>query len=281
MLRPGPLIAAGRTSDVFAFGRTEVVKVPRPGVPEHWAEIEAELTSIIHGHGLPAPAVVNVVTIDGRRCVVSERVGGPTMWQLIVEDPLRSTALVDELVIVQKGIHSAGIPEGLPDHTTRAAAKAGACRMITADERDEATDIVASLPSGAAVLHGDLHPGNVIMADRGPTVVDWFDVAIGHPIADVARSSLLMQPCFDIGDLGHLPGVTPPLLDAVHSRYLDGWSDLISRTEGCFSQWQAVLALARISEGTDTDPGQLLSLWHQRRRVGEPASPGGVTGLKG
>ncbi len=57
----GELLAAGRTSDVHAFGRTEVVKVPHPDTPAHWAGIEADLCDAVHQR-------------DGRRCAVRSAV---------------------------------------------------------------------------------------------------------------------------------------------------------------------------------------------------------------
>lgn len=58
-MRPGDLVAVGRTSDVFEFGSGEVVKVPRPHVPDDWARLEAEFTVAIGALDVPAPHVVD------------------------------------------------------------------------------------------------------------------------------------------------------------------------------------------------------------------------------
>jgi tRNA A-37 threonylcarbamoyl transferase component Bud32 len=39
---------------------------------------------------------------------------------------------------------------------------------------------------GAALLHRDLHPENVILSPNGPVVVDWTNAAAGEPALDVA-----------------------------------------------------------------------------------------------
>ncbi len=264
MTQLGALLAAGRTSDVYLLGEEEVVKVPRPDVPLNWVEVEANLTSIVQRHGLPAPEVRGFVDVDGRRCVVFERIVGPTMWELILDEPSRIQRLVDELVAIQRGIHASGLPIGLPDHATRTEAKAVACPLIDDAERDEAMTVIRGMPSGAAVLHGDLHPGNVIMSADGPVAVDWFDVSVGHPLADVARSLLLLQPAFDVAELVHLPGATVAVLDSLHQHFLQAWADLVSEAQPELEQWQAVLALARISEGAHDDPGPLLAIWSER-----------------
>jgi aminoglycoside phosphotransferase (APT) family kinase protein len=63
------------------------------------------------------------------------------------------------------------------------------------DERTRA-DLLRRLegtPAGGALYHGDLHPGNVILAERGSVVIDWVNALRVHPAADVARSWVLMR----------------------------------------------------------------------------------------
>ena len=47
-------------------------------------------------------------------------------------------------------------------------------------------------PTGDRLLHGDLHPLNVLMAPRGPVIIDWTNVAVGEPGFDVALAWVLM-----------------------------------------------------------------------------------------
>ena len=55
------------------------------------------------------------------------------------------------------------------------------------------TAALAELPSGGAACHGDLHPDNVVLTARGPVVLDWPELSAGHPLADVARTSLMLR----------------------------------------------------------------------------------------
>ncbi len=48
------------------------------------------------------------------------------------------------------------------------------------------------LGPGGAVLHLDLHPGNVMLTSRGPVVIDWTNVRAGAAGADVAMAYLIM-----------------------------------------------------------------------------------------
>lgn len=260
----GELLAVGRTADVHAFGRDVVVKIPRPDTPAHWAEIEAELSTAVHDHGLPTPAVRDVTVIDGRTCVVFDRVHGPTMWQQMLEEPTQAEHLIAEMVNVQRMIHTSGIPVAIPDLPSRLRSKVLACSAIGSEERIEAERLVSALPRGAALLHGDLHPGNLLLGPDGPMVIDWFDAAIGHPVADVVRSSLLLRLGFEGGHRGSLPSATGAVLSSTHAAYADAWKASIELDDDISRQWEPVLALARISEGHE-ETAPLLELWNGRQ----------------
>jgi tRNA A-37 threonylcarbamoyl transferase component Bud32 len=45
---------------------------------------------------------------------------------------------------------------------------------------------------GAALLHLDLHPANVILSPAGPVVIDWTNAAAGDPALDVALAWVIL-----------------------------------------------------------------------------------------
>ena len=193
-LRPDDLIARGNTSDVWRWSPTTVVKVLRPEIPADWAWLEADITRAVYEAGLPAPATEGVVEVEGRPGVVLERVDGASMWNQMKATPGRLPGLIEELVDLQVRIHAAGPIDGLPDLVTRLHGKIDEAEQLPETERGEAHDLLATLPAGTALCHGDMHPANILMSARGWIVVDWFDAAVGYALADLARSSLLMRP---------------------------------------------------------------------------------------
>src|SRR5215210_4707672 len=50
-----------------------------------------------------------------------------------------------------------------------------------------------ALPDGDRLCHGDFHPGNILLGDRGPAVIDWTGATRGDPAGDLARTRLLLQ----------------------------------------------------------------------------------------
>lgn len=267
----GRLVAAGRTSDVYEFGAGAVVKVPRPHVPDHWASLEAEYTAAVRTLGVAAPSVIDLVEIDGRHAIVFERIGGRSMWEHMLDDPDRIPELAVTLADTHRRIFAAGPPDVLKGLIDRMQSKLADVEQISADERAESCALARSLPRGAALLHGDLHPGNVLMTADGPVAIDWFDASIGHPVGDIVRSSLLMRPFGDRGDPPHLPGADASMLTLLHHSYVGAMADQLEVEPRVLTQWEALAAASRLSEGAQPDEPALVAMW--RSRDGAPSGP--------
>lgn len=272
-MNPGPLIAAGRTSDVYQYGAGAVVKVPRPGTPEHWSAMEAQFTEAVRALGVPAAEVLGVVEVDDRVSIVFEHIVGPSMWDRMVSGPSDASALGAELARIHHVIHAAGMPADVPGLIERVSGKVREVVEFDEDECDEACLMIERLPCGAALLHGDLHPGNVLMSDDGPIVIDWFDATIGHPVADVVRSSMLLRPDVDGGGRGHLPGADSSVVMAARESYLSGMASVLDVSDDLRDRWETITAASRLAEGVEEDRVEMLEVWRSRRRH----QPGGAT----
>lgn len=267
-LRFAQLVARGNTSDIYAWTAGTVVKVLRPGIPGQWASIEADITRRVHAAGIPVPATDGVIEVDGRIGIVFERIDGPTMWQVMKGSPADVPRLVDVLVGLQQELHATSV-RGLPDLARRLASKIDEAVQVTAAERQEAQALLATMDRGGVVCHGDIHPANIVVASEHMVILDWFDAASGHPMADLVRSSLLMRPPRDHSEPAHLSGADSAFLDHVHTTYVAALSrrGLLDRT---FGEWEAVVAVARMSEPVPCD--DLVVLWRHWRTEGARAA---------
>lgn len=267
----GRLVAVGRTSDVYEYGPGAVVKVPRPHVPDHWASREAEYTAAVRTLDVPAPSVIDLIEIDGRHAIVFERVDGRSMWEHMFDDPGRIPEFARQLAETHRRIFAAGPPDALEGLIDRMQMKLADVDQISMTERADACALARSLPRGAALLHGDLHPGNVLMTADGPVAIDWFDASIGHPVGDIVRSSLLMRPFGDGGDPPHLPGADPSMLTTLHHAYVGAMAEQLDIEQTVLAQWEALVAASRLSEGAQSDEPALVELWRSRDEA--PSSP--------
>jgi aminoglycoside phosphotransferase (APT) family kinase protein len=81
------------------------------------------------------------------------------------------------------------------DRAGRATRSRRALRRALADLHRHLDATAVDGSAGAALVHGDLHPGNVVMSAAGPVIIDWTDHRIGPRSLDLAPTWLVLA-CF-------------------------------------------------------------------------------------
>ncbi len=248
-MEKGSLIGRGRTAEVFAWGEGRALKLYDQGWPPDQAEREFSKARIVYESGAAAPAVDGVVQVDGRHGVIYERVDGPSLIGHTVSRPwaiIRSAYLMAELHANMHARH----PSGLPAQRERLQQKIQAARPLPDVLKQAALDALAQLPDDNVLCHGDFHPDNIVLSARGPVILDWVDATRGHPLADVARTALLM------------PGRS--LIEAGRALwyrlYLRRYCRLRSVSPEQVEAWRLPVFAARLSEGIPEEEKPLLAL---------------------
>ena len=252
------MIARGTRSSIHAYGPGAVVKVPEPATPETWIEFEAAYAEAARVSGAPVPRLLGLERVDGRAASVWERVDGPSLWQRIVDAPARSGEFGALLADVHEALFRVVPPATLPSQRDRLTTKIRVA-AATIDAAHAAALALIPAPSGRPRLcHGDLHPSNIILSDRGPVLVDWFDASRGDPTADIARSwVVLLAEGADAPP--HLPGADRATLEAVTAAYLARMREHRDVDQRLLERWEAVNAVARMAEGVRRDV--LIGVW--------------------
>lgn len=254
----GAPIALGRTAEIYAWEEGYILKLFREWFPADGVDLEARITRIVRSSGLSVPAVGDVVKVSGRLGLVYERVEGASMLATFQTKPwalIRSARLLAEL---QANMHACIVLE-LPSQRQRLESKIRAARALPPDMQEAALEALAKMPDGDRLCHGDFHPDNILMTERGPIIIDWIDATRGNPLADVARTSLLTS-------LGSLPpGASARwLINTVrgwfHRAYLKRYFQLRPSDRQQLTAWQPVIAAARLSENIAREQDRLLAL---------------------
>ncbi len=190
-------IATGRTAEVYTVGDDRVVKLLRKGFDPGMIERESEHMEAAHRAGVACPAVHGVVHVDGRAGLVMDRIDGDLLLDEIALDPMRLRQWARMFADSHAETMNCTTAD-LPDVREILLAKINRADIPTR-QRSVALSVLDAAPAGDAVLHGDYHPGNVVITREGRWLIDWIDAAKGHPGADIARtlwlsSSATMSP---------------------------------------------------------------------------------------
>jgi hypothetical protein len=188
---PGPLIARGRTAELYAWGEGQALKLFYDWCPPDWAKHEADVVRIEGRTGLPMPKLIDAAEINGRPGLIYERVDGPSMLESFKTRPWRLGGHARELAGLHAAVHKqsgAGLAPLRAD-LVRAIEQA---KEAAPDLKQDALRILDRLPDGTALCHFDFHPQQVLRSAQGWVIIDWITGVQGHPAADVARTVILL-----------------------------------------------------------------------------------------
>ena len=170
-----PLLLRLGMNAIFAAGAT-VLRVSSPSVG---AGASLELMTVLarHGVSVPVPARDDVIVSDGLSV---------TCWHRIesTDEPIDWRA-VGAFVRLVHGLEPAVLPTSVPlpvpsvlpwwdfetllERTAPALDDAARAGIEATIERHRGWECFG----GQVVCHGDVHPGNVMMTDHGPVLIDW------------------------------------------------------------------------------------------------------------
>jgi aminoglycoside phosphotransferase (APT) family kinase protein len=247
-------LGGGRTAEVFAVDREEVVKVLRPGMPEVIGEREAAVAVRVDAAGIAAPRFLGVTRVHGRFAIRYERVSGPSMLDRIAARPIEIDRLAVRFAELHAAMHRSD-GTGLPDQRDalrRMMDRAG--DALAPEARAAATRRLDSLVTGSAICHGDMHPGNVILSARGPVVIDWMTATCGSPTADIARTIYLVR---DTPIPGYLPRVQRAMVRLARRRFVSTYRRrylALRPTDPVeLDAWRLPVLAARFGEGIEEE----------------------------
>ena len=82
-------------AEIFAWGDRHILKLVRFEFPPDAAAYEAHCVRVVLASGLKIPAIVDVVTVNGRSGIIYERVNGPTMLASFMAEPQKLAEYAD------------------------------------------------------------------------------------------------------------------------------------------------------------------------------------------
>ncbi len=248
----GSLLARGSRSTVCEYGTDAVVKLPLAATPDQWMRAEQVYTDLVRRVGAPAPLAQGSIVHESRLATLYERIDGPSLSAALVGEPTDAAGIGEQLARIHLDLFHLVPAAALPRQQDRLSAKLA---QVDAHLPDLAGAMLIDVaPSDALVVcHGDLHPGNVILGVDGPVLIDWFDASVGDPVADVARTCILLGAGGAVTGCHHLPGVTATTLRSVHDAYLASMRAALGFDDAVLQRWLGINALARIAEGMPTE----------------------------
>ncbi|WP_136517322.1 phosphotransferase family protein [Cellulomonas telluris] len=159
---PGRLLMSGSSADLYALDDDRVLRRYRDG-----RDVEPERALLDHlaAHDFPAPRVHG----DAGSGLVMDWLHGPTMLQALGAGEMSLHDAGELLADLHRTLHAIPAPTGW-----------------------HAAGLPVGASTGPVVVHLDLHPGTVVLTERGPHLVDWSHARLGTAELDVAVTALVI-----------------------------------------------------------------------------------------
>lgn len=190
------LIGKGGNGAVYRLDKESIVKVYY-GISNPLEKIEQDrmVSRAVFVQGINTAIPYDVVKVGEDYGVVFEMVEADTLGMFLAKHPEKIEEYTHRMTNLLKRLHCTEFDEGaLPDarnllyHRITIGEDLG---LFTREEADKLRSFTDSIPMRNTFVHGDFHPGNIMVKDDELILIDVGDSGVGHPINDLMGMYLM------------------------------------------------------------------------------------------
>lgn len=252
-------IATGGQAEIFALADGRILRLMLRKEDKFLVDYEYQSLKIVKESGLFVPEVFETVIVDDRPGLIMERIYGPTLISLFQKNPLLLISKTKELSKIHIILNKIKAPEKLIPLKSRIRNLADKSTYIDPACKNFVFTILDQLPDGDKLCHGDFHPGNIIVQNGNPYIIDWCGATKAAAVADIAHTYLLFS------NVPRIPGTSilsytflklAGLFSA--SIYFKTYTKSMKIDMNQFSKWLLVIAAERTFYGLSSEKENLL-----------------------
>ncbi len=260
----GALIGKGRTANVYEWEKNKVLKLFLKKYSIDRVMYEAQIGRAVHRADAPAPAVYDIIDVDGSFGIQFQRIFGSSMADHIRAEPWKTFYFAQQLAGLHYKIHQCSSDE-LPAQNERLSFVIERSSGRLGEKTKRILEYMDRLPTGTSICHGDLHFNNVIISDKGLVAVDWNSAYKGNPMGDVARTFLMMNsPLTQPGTPKILTKMSRFFKRLVSWIYLAEYMKLANIKFDKIDEWILPIAAAKLKDRAPGDDKWLIGIINKR-----------------
>ncbi|MBN1875354.1 MAG: phosphotransferase [Anaerolineae bacterium] len=249
-------LAEGRTAEIYPWREGWVLKLFHTWVSEEGVQYETRIARAVCAAGLAVPQVGDIVEVEGRLGLEYERLDGKAMGEVMAAKPWMLWKLARQLADLHVTVHEIEAIKDIPKQHERLERKIQVAKGLPLELKTASLQVLAQMPTGKHLCHGDFHPLNILMTMDRPVIIDWVDATCGNPLADVARTAVLLQGVENRLMQAHTNKFTNRITARIkkwalrihHRTYLKRYFELRPGGETEYRRWRPIVAAGRMSE---------------------------------
>ncbi|MDK2951870.1 MAG: hypothetical protein PWQ77_1535 [Kosmotogales bacterium] len=240
------VISKGRTAEIYRLDGKKVLKLFYQDFPLSEVELEYENNLQIQSTGLKIPEAFELYKINGRYGIVYEKISGNSMLMEMFSNTEKISEYMRILAEVHSEIHKNTVDK-LTSHDERLKRDIYESPVLSVPEKDRLLMKLKEATHKGNLCHGDFHPDNVIISEEGPVVIDWITAAKGNPVADIARTVILIAVSEPVDNFGNTE-IKEDLRKFLCREYVNGYEKICPFPRDDLFFWIPIVAGARLNE---------------------------------
>ena len=183
-------IGQGGHGTVYRLDDERIVKVYGKEHSLAYIEREQQYAKSAFISGIPSVIAFDIVKVGDCFGVIFEAMNSDTLSHAIVTEPEKKDEYIRKYVQLAKTLHTTEIKGNtimaLKDHLRSRLDNEFVKEMLSAEEIAVLRSIVDAMKDTNTLIHGDFHPGNIMLQNGELMLIDMGEVTRGVPIYDVA-----------------------------------------------------------------------------------------------
>ncbi len=242
------LIGQGNTAEIYEYEDGKILKLFRTGISVYVADQEYYNSCIVYkALGNLVLQVYGKMEYDGRPGIIYERVVGNDMLKKMISQMFHLKSNAKEFTRYHISIQRE-ISEEMMSVKEKLRFDLKRVTELNEGEKNKILKVLSGLPEGNKICHMDFHPGNIMFQNDKPIIIDWMTACVGDPLADVARTCMMLK-------YAEIPGVSGIVKWFIHffkkrilRYYLKEYLQITGVAVENIEAWALPIYAARLSE---------------------------------
>ncbi len=187
-MKPGNLLGVGNTANIYEWQQDKIIKLFNKGYSNLAVEKEFKNAMEIRGCEFLKPQVYEMVNYNQQLGIIYDKIEGDSLLSWVIRTGDINSCAVHMAVLHKKISQSKeknleSYKDFLHEHIVHS----------KQPNKEEILTLLAKLPDGDSLCHGDFHPGNIFINHGNMTVIDFMNLCHGHFLYDIARTLYLVE----------------------------------------------------------------------------------------
>lgn len=262
------LLAQGGQADIYELDNDKVIRVLRNAEDEEYLKTEMSVMRSLKEKAKAVPEVYEYLKIEGRPSIIMERLNGDTMLADMRKKPFHILKQAQKLAELHMQVSDSAEGLGMVSINDRADYLIPKAEMLDQELKKFVLSILAEMPRGNHICHGDFHPGNIIMDGSRYYVIDWFGATSGEKLSDIAHTYLLLRNTPSMPGISSFQNfITGCCAGIISGRYISACKRLYPFDWGELSKWMVVRAAERVYYGMPSEKEALIQFIKKCRQA--------------